>query len=168
MEVAFQDSCGATDNIGIRYESILSECHVRFGSFSTGTQRGACITRNRRQSMGRSRGGLTSKIHAVVDTNGLPVRLALTAGDAHDNRGALGPTYRREAIATNRSALARISTERATWSSGSSIRSSNVGGSRRATTSSRPTTWPSSNSLQFGCGYALMSPLTVFVPWERT
>jgi transposase len=35
--------------------------------------------------MGRSRGGLTSKIHAVVDTNGLPVRLALTAGEAHDN-----------------------------------------------------------------------------------
>ena len=36
--------------------------------------------------MGRSRGGLTSKIHAVVDSNGLPVRLALTAGEAHDNR----------------------------------------------------------------------------------
>jgi transposase len=49
-------------------------------------QHGACITRNRRQSMGRSRGGLTSKILAVVDTNGLPVRLALTAGEAHDNR----------------------------------------------------------------------------------
>ena len=28
-------------------------------------QHGACIVRNRRQSMGRSRGGLTSKIHAV-------------------------------------------------------------------------------------------------------
>jgi len=40
-------------------------------------QHAACITRNKRQSMGRSRGGLTSKIHAVVDTNGLPVRLAL-------------------------------------------------------------------------------------------
>ena len=39
--------------------------------------------------MGRSRGGLTSKIHAVVDTNGLPVRLGLTAGEAHDNRLAL-------------------------------------------------------------------------------
>ena len=38
--------------------------------------------------MGRSRGGLTSKIHAVVDTNGLPVRLALTAGKAQDNRPA--------------------------------------------------------------------------------
>src|SRR6516162_5122595 len=49
-------------------------------------QHGACIIRNRNQSMGRSRGGLTSKIHAVVGTNGLPVRLALTAGEAHDNR----------------------------------------------------------------------------------
>jgi hypothetical protein len=36
--------------------------------------------------MGRSRGGLTSKIDAVVDTNGLPVLLALTTGEAHDNR----------------------------------------------------------------------------------
>lgn len=36
--------------------------------------------------MGRSRGGLTSKIHAVVDANGLPVRLALTATEAHHNR----------------------------------------------------------------------------------
>jgi hypothetical protein len=49
-------------------------------------QHAACIARNRRQSMGRSRGGLTSKIHAVVDTNGLPVRLAVTTGEAHDNR----------------------------------------------------------------------------------
>ena len=49
-------------------------------------QHGACITRNKRQSMGRSRGGLTSKIHALVDTNGLPVRLAVTPGEAHDNR----------------------------------------------------------------------------------
>jgi transposase len=36
--------------------------------------------------MGRSRGGLTSKIHVVVDGNGLPVRLGLTGGQAHDNR----------------------------------------------------------------------------------
>ena len=47
-------------------------------------QHGACIVRNRKQSMRRSRGGLTSKIHAVVDTNGLPVRL--DAGESHDNR----------------------------------------------------------------------------------
>src|ERR1700723_2494997 len=52
-------------------------------------QHAACVARNRGQSMGRSRGGLTSKIHAVVDTNGLTVRLGLTAGEAHDNRLAL-------------------------------------------------------------------------------
>jgi transposase len=49
-------------------------------------QHGSCITRNRTQSMGRSRGGLTSKIHALVDTDGLPVRLAVTPGEVHDNR----------------------------------------------------------------------------------
>jgi transposase len=49
-------------------------------------QHGACISDNNHQAMGRSRGGLTSKIHAVVDTNGLPVHLALTPGEAHDNR----------------------------------------------------------------------------------
>ena len=33
---------------------------------------------------------MTGKIHAVVDTNGLPVRLALTASEAHDYRLAGG------------------------------------------------------------------------------
>jgi transposase len=49
-------------------------------------QHGACIADNNHQEMGRSRGGLTCKIHAVVNTNGLPVHLALTPGEAHDNR----------------------------------------------------------------------------------
>jgi len=34
--------------------------------------------------MGRSRGGLTTKIHALVDAEGRPVRLALTPGQAGD------------------------------------------------------------------------------------
>jgi transposase len=38
--------------------------------------------------LGRSRGGLTTKIHALVDAQGLPVRLALTAGQAHDGQAA--------------------------------------------------------------------------------
>ena len=38
--------------------------------------------------MGRSRGGLTTKIHALVDANGLPVSLKLTEGQAHDGRSA--------------------------------------------------------------------------------
>lgn len=38
--------------------------------------------------MGRSRGGLTTKIHALVDANGLPIGLKLTEGQAHDGRSA--------------------------------------------------------------------------------
>lgn len=38
--------------------------------------------------MGRSRGGLTTKIHAVVDANGLPIKLKLTPGQAHDGKSA--------------------------------------------------------------------------------
>ncbi|KKB06929.1 transposase [Devosia geojensis] len=34
--------------------------------------------------MGRSREGLSTKIHAVVDQDGLPVRLLLSAGQASD------------------------------------------------------------------------------------
>lgn len=37
---------------------------------------------------GRSRGGLTTKIHALVDANGLLVVLKLTPGQAHDGRSA--------------------------------------------------------------------------------
>lgn len=36
--------------------------------------------------MGRSRGGMTTKIHALVDADGRPIRLKLTAGQAHDGR----------------------------------------------------------------------------------
>ncbi len=38
--------------------------------------------------MGRSRGGLTTKIHALVDARGLPIRLLLTPGQTHDSKAA--------------------------------------------------------------------------------
>jgi hypothetical protein len=38
--------------------------------------------------MGRSRGGLTTKIHLLVDANGLPVKLKLSPGQAHDGKSA--------------------------------------------------------------------------------
>jgi transposase len=38
--------------------------------------------------MGRSRGGLTTKIHALVDAEGLPISLKLTEGQAHDGKSA--------------------------------------------------------------------------------
>jgi len=49
-------------------------------------------TRRRRKkggedhAIGRSRGGLSTKIHAVVGNHGLPLRLLLTAGQTHDQR----------------------------------------------------------------------------------
>lgn len=38
--------------------------------------------------MGRSRGGLTTKIHALTDGRGRPLKLALSPGQSHDSLGA--------------------------------------------------------------------------------
>jgi transposase len=38
--------------------------------------------------MGRSRGGLTTKIHAMVDAQGLPISLVLSEGQAYDGHSA--------------------------------------------------------------------------------
>jgi len=40
--------------------------------------------------MGRSRGGLTTKIHALVDAMGLPIDLVLSEGQAYDGHYAHG------------------------------------------------------------------------------
>ena len=138
--------------------------------------------------MGRSRGGLTSKIHALVDSNGLPVRLALTPGEAHDNRlagkllsrikpGSMlladrgydadwirelamkkGAWARPNAIAASRSVLVLTYIAPAIELRGSSTGSSNVVGWRPVTTNLPPTTSPSFNSPQSGYGSVLMSP----------
>src|SRR2546423_10407161 len=55
-------------------------CHYRARSPA---QRG-CTKKNGSQAIGRSRGGLTTKIHALVDGLGNPVELMLTPGQAHD------------------------------------------------------------------------------------
>src|SRR5437867_1025373 len=44
--------------------------------------------KNGEQAIGRSRGGLTTKIHALVDALGNPVALMLTPGQASDLAGA--------------------------------------------------------------------------------
>ena len=40
------------------------------------------------QALGRSRGGLSTKIHALVDALGKPLRFLLTPGQVHDLAGA--------------------------------------------------------------------------------
>jgi transposase len=55
--------------------------------------------------MGRSRGGLTTKIHALVDACGLPILLKLTEGQAHDGRSAedmLGTVGRGDVLLADR------------------------------------------------------------------
>src|SRR5690242_7080719 len=55
------------------------------GPLSTPTE---ALDHARSECMGRSRGGLTTKIHALVDANGLPIAIKLTEGQAHDGRSA--------------------------------------------------------------------------------
>jgi transposase len=42
------------------------------------------------QAIGRSRGGRTTKIHAVVDSQGRPIAFEVTAGQLGDVRAAIG------------------------------------------------------------------------------
>src|SRR3984893_8321539 len=69
---------------------------------------------------------------------------------------APGRISHQKEIGQRRYASVRISTVRAIWLNGSSIRSNSVGAPRRATINSLPTTWPSSSSRQYGSGCALM------------
>jgi len=48
-------------------------------------QHATCVKQGAKEDLGRSRGGLTTKIHAVVDANGLPLKLALAPGHEHDS-----------------------------------------------------------------------------------
>ena len=44
---------------------------------------------SKNQHIGRSRGGANTKIHALVDSKGRPLRLLLSAGNAHDSLFAI-------------------------------------------------------------------------------
>lgn len=51
-----------------------------------GTKKARCDVKN--QAIGISRGGRTTKIHAVVDGLGNPLRFILTGGQVHDSQAA--------------------------------------------------------------------------------
>ncbi|MEM9107803.1 MAG: IS5 family transposase [Pseudomonadota bacterium] len=51
-------------------------------------QHSKCIKHGETEGLGRSRGGLTTKIDAVVDAKGLPLRLAVAPGHQHDSPSA--------------------------------------------------------------------------------
>jgi transposase len=124
-------------------------------------QHGACIADNNHEDIGRSRGGLTSKIHAVVDTNGLPVHLALTPGEAHDNRLCsvlLSALLPQTMLLADRGYDANWIRELADRKElGLTFRRSEIG-KRLDMTNSQPTIWRSSNSPQSELGCVQMSP----------
>lgn len=59
-------------------------------------QHASCTKNSAGEGFGRSRGGLTTKIHAVVDANGLPLQVVISGGQQHDSLAAraLLKTYR--------------------------------------------------------------------------
>jgi transposase len=57
-------------------------CQSRTPAFR-GRKRGAAA-----QAIGRSRGGVSTKVHLVVDALGLPVAFEITEGQRHDNQAA--------------------------------------------------------------------------------
>ena len=59
---------------------MIDSSSVRVHQHAAGSKRGGPD-----RCMGRSRGGLTKKIHTVVDAEGLPLRFALSPGQAHDS-----------------------------------------------------------------------------------
>jgi len=64
--------------------AMIDSTIVRAHQHSAGAKKAAAED----QAIGRSRGGLSTKIHAMVDALGNPVGLFLTGGQAHDLVGA--------------------------------------------------------------------------------
>lgn len=48
-------------------------------------QHASCIRNFVSENLGRSSGGLLTKLHAVVDATGLPLQVMITAGQQHDS-----------------------------------------------------------------------------------
>jgi hypothetical protein len=76
--------------VGQHFRDVGSRCRQRVHDDRRDHRSRASAQRRRQkkagenQAIGRSRGGLTTKIHAVVDALGNPVALSLTPGQAAD------------------------------------------------------------------------------------
>jgi transposase len=75
FERIFQPLASDADNEYMMIDATIVRAHQH----SAGAQK-----KDGDQAIGRSRGGLTTKIHALVDALGNPANLMLTAGQIHD------------------------------------------------------------------------------------
>src|ERR1700682_4602793 len=76
---------------GLRFAHRRSRQPVSDARYHPGSRPPAGRRRKRgakNQAMGRSRGGLTTKIHTLTDAQGRPLRFILTGGEAHDSTTA--------------------------------------------------------------------------------
>ena len=81
-ERVFQHLAADADNEYAMIDSTIVRAHQHSaGAQKTGED----------QAIGRSRGGLSTKIHALVDALGNPIGFFLTGGEAHDLVGADHP-----------------------------------------------------------------------------
>jgi transposase len=78
-ERVFQHLAADADNEYAMIDSTIVRAHQH----STGSQKAG-----EDQAIGRSGGGLSTKIHALVDALGNPIDFFLTGGEAHDLAGA--------------------------------------------------------------------------------
>jgi transposase len=119
-------------------------------------QHGACIADNYHQDMAMF--GSSQRVASQSDVaRGSRLRRRLDQGAGSPAR-SMGE-HSAETKSQRPDLLQPVSlSAHATWSNGSSTRSSNVGVSRPDTTNSLPTIWRSSNSHQSVFGCALMSP----------
>jgi transposase len=84
--VVKDDSVGA-----VEWVISVDSSHVRAHQHAVGARKRGCVAdwvetlAVEGEALGRSRGGLTSKIHLALDGRGLPMSILLTAGQAGDN-----------------------------------------------------------------------------------
>ncbi|MGC8532994.1 MAG: IS5 family transposase [Acidiphilium sp.] len=74
-ERIFEDLTSDPDNQYLMLDSTVVRAHQQAANGKGGPKN---------QALGRSRGGLTTKIHTLTDAEGRPLRFILTGGEAHD------------------------------------------------------------------------------------
>src|SRR5262249_60608333 len=65
-----------------------ARCHPRQSPPAGRHRKGWCQKGGPDEALGRSRGGLTTKIHLLADALGRPLRFLLTGGQVHDSCAA--------------------------------------------------------------------------------
>lgn len=73
-ERVFEALTADRDNKYLMLDSTIVRAHQQAASGKGGKD----------QALGRSRGGLTTKVHMLADALGRPLRFRITAGQAHD------------------------------------------------------------------------------------